>query len=76
MLIRLSARPEPIQTPLRVVNVVQRPPSRLVLQSYFSPPIAMLLSIKEMEVRKIGFAETWQPGEIDFSDAGVRQAVR
>ena len=34
----------------------------------------MLLSIKEMEVRKIGFAETWQPGEIDFSDAGVRQA--
>ncbi len=34
----------------------------------------MLLSIKEMEVRKIAFAETWQPGEIDFSDAGVRQA--
>ncbi len=26
----------------------------------------MLLSIKEMEVRKIVFAETWQPGEIDF----------
>jgi len=34
----------------------------------------MLLSIKEMEVRKIAFAETWQPGEIDFSDSGVRQA--
>ena len=34
----------------------------------------MLLSIKEMEVRKIAFAETWQPGEIDFSDAGVEQA--
>ena len=34
----------------------------------------MLLSIKEMEVRKIAFAETWQPGEIDFSDAGVQQA--
>lgn len=34
----------------------------------------MLLSIQEMEVRKIAFAETWKPGEIDFSDAGVRQA--
>ena len=34
----------------------------------------MLLSIKEMEVRKLPFAETWQPGDIDFSDAGVRQA--
>ncbi len=35
----------------------------------------MLLSIKEMEVRKIAFAETWQPGEIDFDldSAGVRQ---
>ncbi len=36
---------------------------------------AMLLSIKEMEVRKIAFAETWQPEEIDFSDAGVRQTA-
>ena len=45
-----------------------------MLQLVFPPPIAMLLSIKEMEVRKIAFAETWQPGEIDFSDAGVRQA--
>jgi uncharacterized protein len=34
----------------------------------------MLLSILEMEVRKIVFAEAWKPGEIDFSDAGVRQA--
>ena len=34
----------------------------------------MLLSIKEMEVRKLPFAETWQPGDIDFSDAGVQQA--
>ena len=34
----------------------------------------MLLSIKEMEVRKLPFAATWQPGEIDFSDAGVQQA--
>ena len=33
----------------------------------------MLLSIKEMEVRKIVFAETWQPSEFDFSDSGVRQ---
>jgi DUF177 domain-containing protein len=29
----------------------------------------MLLSIKEMEVRKLAFAETWQPGDIDFSDS-------
>jgi len=36
--------------------------------------IAMLLSIKEMEARKIAFADIWQPGEIDFSDAGVGQA--
>ena len=35
----------------------------------------MLLSIKEMEVRKIGFAETWKPGEIDFSDAAVAQVA-
>jgi uncharacterized protein len=30
-----------------------------------------------MEVRKIAFAETWQPGEIDFdfADAGVCQAT-
>ncbi len=33
----------------------------------------MLLSIKEMEVRKLPFAETWQPGEIDFSDSGASQ---
>ena len=34
----------------------------------------MLLSVKEMEVRKVRFDETFQPGEIDFSDAGVRQS--
>jgi uncharacterized protein len=34
----------------------------------------MLLSIKEMEVRKIPFASTWQPGEIDFSDSGTTQS--
>jgi len=35
----------------------------------------MLLSIKEMEVRKIAFAETWQPGELDLDldSAGVHQ---
>jgi uncharacterized protein len=35
----------------------------------------MLLSIKEMEVRKQPFAGTWQPGEIDFSDSGARQTA-
>ncbi len=34
----------------------------------------MFLSIKEMEVRKVRFDETFQPGQIDFSDAGVAQA--
>jgi uncharacterized protein len=33
----------------------------------------MLLSIKEMEVRNVPFAETLQPGEIDFSGYGARQ---
>jgi len=35
----------------------------------------MLLSIKEMEVRKVKFAETWQPSEFDFSDSGMRQVT-
>jgi len=39
----------------------------------FSRAIAMLLSIKEMEVRKLPFAETWKPGEFDFADTGVVQ---
>jgi DUF177 domain-containing protein len=34
----------------------------------------MFLSIKEMEVRKVRFDETFAPAEIDFSDAGVEQA--
>ena len=34
----------------------------------------MFLSIKEMEVRKVRFAETYEPGEIDFKDAEVEQA--
>lgn len=33
----------------------------------------MFLGIKEMEVRKIRFAETFQPGQINFADAGIRQ---
>jgi uncharacterized protein len=34
----------------------------------------MLLSIKEMEVRKLPFADRWQPGEIDFSDSSAIQS--
>jgi uncharacterized protein len=34
----------------------------------------MFLSIKEMEVRKVRFDETFQPGEIDFSGADVKQS--
>jgi uncharacterized protein len=33
----------------------------------------MLLSIKEMEVRRVPFAETWEPNGFDFSDPGVIQ---
>lgn len=33
----------------------------------------MFLSIKEMEIRKVRFDETFLPGQIDFADAGVRQ---
>lgn len=34
----------------------------------------MFLSIKEMEVKKVRFDETFQTGEIDFSGAEVRQS--
>ena len=34
----------------------------------------MFLSIKEMEVRKIRFDETFEPGQIDFADEEVQQA--
>ncbi len=34
----------------------------------------MFLSIKEMEVRKVRFDHTFPAGEIDFAEAGVRQA--
>lgn len=33
----------------------------------------MFLSIKEMELRKVRFDETFQPGQVDFSDADVKQ---
>lgn len=36
---------------------------------------AMLLSIKEMEVRKVRFDETFPPGEIDFSGSEVTQTA-
>jgi uncharacterized protein len=34
----------------------------------------MFLSVKEMELRKIRFDETLQPGEIDFSDEEIEQS--
>lgn len=34
----------------------------------------MFLSIKEMEVRKVRFDETFEPGQIDFAEDGVTQA--
>jgi uncharacterized protein len=35
----------------------------------------MLLSVKEMELRKLPFEQVWQPGEIDFSDSGAKQTT-
>jgi uncharacterized protein len=35
----------------------------------------MFLSIKDMEIRKVRFDETFQPGAIDFSDAELRQVT-
>lgn len=34
----------------------------------------MLLSVQELEVRKLEFEQTYQPGEIDFSFSNVSQA--
>jgi hypothetical protein len=34
----------------------------------------MFLSIKEMELRKVRFDETFPPGQVDFSGVEVRQA--
>jgi len=33
----------------------------------------MFLNIKEMELRRIVFDETFEPGQIDFSETGLRQ---
>lgn len=33
----------------------------------------MFLNIKEMEVRRIRFDETFEPGQIDFSETGLNQ---
>lgn len=35
----------------------------------------MLLSIKEMELRKLDFAESWPPPEFDFADSGMVQTA-
>src|SRR5262245_63320847 len=35
----------------------------------------MFLHIKEMEVRRIQFDESFEPGKIDFSDTGLRQVT-
>ena len=35
----------------------------------------MFLNIKEMEVRRIQFDESFEPGTIDFSDTGLRQVT-
>ena len=35
----------------------------------------MLLSVSELEVRKLKFAQTYQPGEIDFSGEDVKQSA-
>ena len=35
----------------------------------------MFLNIKEMELRRVRFDESFAPGEIDFSDTGLRQAT-
>ena len=34
----------------------------------------MFLSVKEMELRKIRFDETFEPGQIDFSGEDLEQA--
>jgi len=35
----------------------------------------MFLNIKEMEVKRVRFDEAFEPGEIDFSDTGLRQVT-
>ena len=38
-----------------------------------TPGIPMFLSVKEMELRKIRFDETFAPGELDFAEDEIRQ---
>jgi uncharacterized protein len=33
----------------------------------------MLFQVRQLELRKVHFDETFQPGQIDFTDAGLRQ---
>lgn len=35
----------------------------------------MFLSVKEMEIRKVRFDETFAPGSIDFADSSIRQVT-
>jgi len=37
------------------------------------PVLLMFLSVKELELRKIRFDETFEPGQIDFTDEGLEQ---
>ena len=41
---------------------------------FLAPGIPMFLSIKEMELRKIRFDETFVPGELNFENDEIRQA--
>jgi uncharacterized protein len=34
----------------------------------------MFLSVKELEIHQVSFEETLEPGKIDFTESGVRQA--
>ena len=38
-----------------------------------APGVPMFLSIKEMELRKVRFDETFAPGDLDFKDDEIRQ---
>lgn len=53
-----------------------RPPRCAIMTicAFPLPGIPMFLSIKEMEMRKIRFDETFAPGELDFEQGEIRQA--
>src|ERR1017187_8218584 len=51
-------------------------PSGDAIMWWFCPIVQaflMFLSVKEMELRKIRFDETFQPGQIDFTDENLEQ---